>query len=97
MDIRYNINDMLRDPDGIIRILDIEMYLHDGDPLLNKQLRIELGTPTGSPIPFESVTEASIQEWLMAEANQEGTDRLVEASQAIQAESQLTSGLPWGV
>jgi len=97
MDIRYNIIDMFRDPDGTIKMLDIEMYLHDGSPLLNKQLRIELGPPTGTFIPFESVTKASIQEWLMAESNKEGTDRLVEASQAIQAESQLTSGLPWGV
>ena len=95
MDIRYNILDMFRDPDGIIKSIDIEMYLHNGSPSLNKQLRIELGGPAGSPIPFESVTEATVQDWLMT--NKEGMDRMVKASQAIQAESQMTSGLPWGV
>lgn len=93
MDIRYNVVNMRRDPSGIVKSIDLEMYLHGGGPHLTKLLKIDLGDPSGSPVPFESITEADIKSWLMY--NKDGMDKMVKASQEIQEESQLIDGLPW--
>ena len=93
MDIRYKVTDMLRDSSGIVERVEVEIYLHGGASHLKRQLTIELGVPTGVPVPYADLTEATIKGWLMY--NTTGMDMLVEASQQIQAESLLTSGLPW--
>ena len=94
MDIRYNVVDMLRTEDGIVKSIDIEMYLYGGGPHLNKKLKIELGPPSGAPIPFSNITQNTIQNWLML--NEDGMDRMVLTSQQIERESTMLSGLPWG-
>ena len=92
MDIQYDITDMTRDSQtGIVDSVAVRMYVNGTS--LSKELVIGLGAPSGVPIPYADLDQATVKSWLYS--NRESLKSLTEASKDLQRQHNSSTGLPW--
>ena len=91
----YKITDVQRDANGIVVAVSFTVTASDGTDSFTHNYHTALTAPTGTPVPYDNLDEATVIGWIKSLA-QENTEEQADAElAAYKNRKEVTSGTPW--
>jgi len=97
----YKVTNLVRGANDIVVSAEFTITADDGTDSFTHNCRTGFAPPVGAPIPFASLTEADVVEWIKRDAGVENqfeksADAELDAYKRRKTETVLSSGMPWG-
>lgn len=96
----YKVNNLIRDPDGIVVTAQFQITADDGTDSFTHSYNFGFANKPVTPTAFEDLTEAKVIEWIKRDAGAENqfevsADAELAAYKVRKAAPVLASGTPW--